>query len=149
MPTSTFSFLLRTAPINLVHAGSSYISIHGSSFIPFSHKSAAIHRLLSAPLIPRAFEEKEGVIHHIAGAKSSNNFDIIKMIFKKLIRKATDSATAFSRSLPVRSNKKWIRLPYLRISQNSTLSSPSKFLIFLPLKKENIYFSIFFPDSFL
>ena len=77
--------------VNLSNSG---VLMHGDSFHPYNHKFAAfnsiIHRLLSLPLSPVAFQAECSVISRLP-ANNNLQVDIRKIIRRKLLRKAMDS----------------------------------------------------------
>ena len=91
------------------------ISIDGSSYAPPPHKHAAfhsmIHRLVSIPLTPAAFQKEKDTIKLIAETNHVK-LDIDKLVRRKLVSRALDATTRLPRDTN-RKKERWIRLPYL------------------------------------
>lgn len=91
------------------------ITIDGSSYCPPSHKHAAflhmIHRLVSIPLKPEAFQKEVDTIKLIAETNHVK-LNIDKIIRKKLVSRTLDATTTHLRDTS-RKKDTWIRLPYL------------------------------------
>ena len=68
-----------------------------------------IHRLVTIPLLPHAFQKEIDIIQHIAESNEIK-IDIPKLVRKKLIVRALDSTTTLPRQTE---KKRWIRIPYL------------------------------------
>ena len=77
-----------------------------------------IHRLVTVPLLPPAFQKELDTIQYIA---DSNNIkiDIPKLVRKKLVTRALDSTTTLPRQ---EEKKRWVRIPYLGASLSHRLS---------------------------
>jgi len=74
------------------------VLIHGDSFIRIITNAAfnsMIHRLLSLPLSPVAFQAECSVISRLA-ANNNLQVDIRRIIRRKLLRKAMDSISPLS-----------------------------------------------------
>lgn len=93
------------------------ITISNSSYAPNSHKNAAfhslIHRLTSIPLTPEEFNKELDTIRYLTHANGRHKLDVMKLVKKKLIKKALDASTTLPRCEPDKKKTKWISLPYL------------------------------------
>ena len=91
------------------------VTIDGSSFHPPNHKHAAIHtmihRMVSVPLSPTAFQKEKDTIKLIA-KNNSIRVDIDSIVRKKIITQALDKTTLLPRNHD-KKDEKFIRLPFL------------------------------------
>ena len=77
-----------------------------------------IHRLITVPLLPPAFQKELDTIQHIAEINKVK-IDIPNLVRKKLIARALDGTTTLPRQ---EEKKRWIRIPYLGPSLSHRLS---------------------------
>jgi len=95
----------------------SNITINGSSFCPTSHKDAAfhslIHRMISLPLTPKAFDAKLNYIKHLAQVNGRYNLSVDVLVKRKLTRIALNSTTALPRDHRTVRKHRWISSPFL------------------------------------
>ena len=91
------------------------VGISASSFHPHFHKMAAltsmVHRLLSLPLSPQAFE-KERLILEAIRKKNGTLVDLNKLINRKKRRMIRQRSTSLSR-IDDQPRRKFLRMPYL------------------------------------
>lgn len=78
------------------------IKINHDSYCPYTQKVAffhsLIHRLITYPLDDQEFSKELSIIQYLATANGFKNFNMQKIVNKKLIKKSLDLTTVLPRN---------------------------------------------------